>query len=93
MPGAFYTWPGKRGVFAGCDLVQLPYFDRIADGMYNPDAGDAPCIQSDKACSLSYNGAKVHMPTATPPLGLHVRMMPFDHLTGGFDGHIYTGAW
>jgi hypothetical protein len=82
VPASFLGWPGNGDVFAGYNLVQAPYFDRNLDGMYNPDDGDAPCIQGDKACFMTYNDGKVHPLTGTPPLGLQVRMMPFVYLSG-----------
>ena len=81
-PGSFLQWPAMGDVSLGYDIYQAPFYDFNSDGDYQPDDGDVPCIMGDKACYISYNDAKPHLLTSSPPLGLQVQMMPFEYLTG-----------
>ncbi len=80
-PGSFLQWPAM-GVSLGYDIYQAPFYDFNADGDYQPADGDVPCIMGDKSCYVSYNDAKPHLLTNSPPLGLQVQMLPFEYLTG-----------
>ena len=82
IPAAFMDWPAIGDVNAGQDLYLAPFFDFNADGNYDPNSGDAPCILGDQALFYIFND---HLGTQSGhvPLGIEVRAMPFVFSTGG----------
>ena len=49
------TWPGNGNVSLGQAAQLAPYFDRNADGIYNPLDGDYPLIRGDQSLFFIFN--------------------------------------
>lgn len=82
VPSYFYDWPAMNPN-PGYDPYLAPFYDFNADGDYDPDDGDAPCILGDQALFFVFNDKlATHTQSGGLPLGLEVQAMPF----------AYTGA-
>ena len=55
VPSVIVNWPGNGDTQAGQAAQLAPYIDVDADGVYNPSAGDYPCIKGDQALFVIYN--------------------------------------
>ncbi len=82
VPPNFLLWPAMGNVNLDLDLYQAPWLDRNGDGVYVPGDGDSPCILGDVGCYYVYNDQRPHTLTATTPLGIEVKVMPFMYITG-----------
>ncbi|MCB9166908.1 MAG: T9SS type A sorting domain-containing protein [Flavobacteriales bacterium] len=81
VPAGFYQWPAHGDLQQDQALYLAPFIDFDANGAYDPDEGDAPCIQGDQALFFIYND-KLH-PHASGglPIGVEVQAMPFAFAT------------
>ena len=78
IPPAIMQWPAMGDVANGFDLNLAPYFDYDADGTYDPQAGDAPCILGDQAYFLVFNdNLAPHTLSMGAAMGLEVQVMGF----------------
>lgn len=55
IPSAINNWPGNGDLLLGQAAQLAPYIDTDADGVYNPSAGDYPCIKGDQALFAIFN--------------------------------------
>lgn len=55
IPAVILNWPGNGDTQAGQAAQLAPYVDIDQDGVYNPAAGDYPCIKGDQALFVIYN--------------------------------------
>lgn len=77
-PSAFLDWPAMGDVEAGQATYLAPFFDRDGDGVYEPSAGDHPCVLGDQALYTIFNDKlDLHTQSGGQPIGMEIHMMPF----------------
>ncbi len=77
IPQSFLDWPGNGDTLAGQAARLAPFIDLDGDGLYEPTAGDAPCIHGDEALYFMFNDVLNPHGTGGAPLGIEVHAMPF----------------
>ncbi len=76
IPAQITNWPGNGNTSIGQAAQLAPYIDVNTDGIYNPAAGDYPCIKGDEATFLIYNDDRnTHTETGGQKLGIEVHAM------------------
>lgn len=75
VPNSFFGWPTNGPV--DYDQHLAPFNDFNANGMYDPESGDSPCIPGDRACYSVFNDKKLHTTSGGLPLGVQVQLMAF----------------
>ncbi|NRA12464.1 MAG: hypothetical protein HRT57_10975, partial [Crocinitomicaceae bacterium] len=79
---AINSWPAHGNISEGQDYWLAPFFDRNADGNYDPADGDYPVI---KGCCASYmiqnDRMGTHTPSASFPIGLEIHYMFYHYRT------------
>lgn len=84
IPTEITSWPGNGNTSMGQAPQLAPYIDVDGDGVYNPPAGDYPCIKGDEATFLIYNDDRnVHTETGGPKLGIEVHAMLYGYKRPG----------
>ncbi|HEX2617449.1 MAG TPA: T9SS type A sorting domain-containing protein [Flavobacteriales bacterium] len=79
-PMELYGWPAMGDVAAGQAPYLAPFNDYNADGNYDPDDGDTPCVPGDEALFMLFNDKTApHTMSMGQPLGLEVHMTPFGY--------------
>lgn len=81
IPQSILDWPAM-GPGPGYDLHLAPFLDHDNDGLYEPFAGDAPCILGDQALFSVFND-HIDTPQGHIPLGIEVKAMPFAYNSAG----------
>jgi hypothetical protein len=83
-PTEIATWPGNGNVAMGQAAQLASYVDTDGDGVYNPAAGDYPCIKGDQAVFVIFNdGRNVHGETGAPALNVEFHMMLYAYNAPG----------
>jgi hypothetical protein len=78
IPPTFLSWPAMGDVSAGQATYLAPFVDIGADGSYEPENGDHPCILGDKALYAIFNDVGgEHLASGSPAIGLEVHLMAF----------------
>lgn len=78
MPASFGDWPAMGDINASQDLYLAPFIDYNADGDYNSNDCDAPCIRGDQMLYTIFNDKlQFHQHSGCQPLGVQVQAMPF----------------
>jgi hypothetical protein len=78
IPPTFLSWPAMGDVSAGQATYLAPFVDIGADGSYDPEIGDHPCILGDKAIYAIFNDTgEEHLASASEAIGLEVHLMAF----------------
>jgi hypothetical protein len=76
IPAEIASWPGNGDVAQGQASQLAPYVDVNADAVYDPLAGDYPCIKGDQALFLIFNDDRnVHGETGGQKLKFEVHAM------------------
>ncbi|HTF06487.1 MAG TPA: T9SS type A sorting domain-containing protein [Bacteroidia bacterium] len=84
IPSAITSWPAHGDVNQGQALQLAPFVDRDGDGMYNPVAGDYPCIKGDQALFVIFNDDRnIHTETGGTKLGLEIHAMMYAYSAPG----------
>ena len=74
-------WPGNGDVVNGFANDLAPYVDVDSDGIYDPLAGDYPCIRGDHAVYIIMNDkAGVHA-SGGDPIGIEMHYMFYEYET------------
>jgi len=82
-PNAIVQWPAMGDVQAGQAIYLAPFIDRDADGVYDPNVGDHPCMPGDLAIYHIFNDQGSAQPTGGA-MGLEVHMTIFGYW--GYNG-------
>ncbi|MCB9170323.1 MAG: T9SS type A sorting domain-containing protein [Flavobacteriales bacterium] len=77
VPAEFYQWPAQGDLQQDQAPYLAPFIDHDNDGTYDPDQGDAPCIQGDQALFFIYNDKLHTHASGGLPIGVEVQAMPF----------------
>lgn len=84
IPGVIATWPGNGNVADGQAAQLAPYIDADADGVYNPNAGDYPCIKGDQAIFIMFNDDRnTHGETGGAKMKIEVHAMVYAYSAPG----------
>ncbi len=79
IPPEILNWPGNGDTTAGQAKTLAPFYDADNDGLYNPYAGDFPCIRGDQAVFFIFNDDRdVHTETKALRMGIEVRGMAYE---------------
>ncbi|MFT3884627.1 MAG: T9SS type A sorting domain-containing protein [Flavobacteriales bacterium] len=82
-PPVFFQWPAHGDPAEGQAADLAPYFDNPngtngADGRYDPNDGDVPCLPGDAALFAIFNDKlEAHTGSGGLPIGMEVHMTPF----------------
>lgn len=75
------NWPGNGDTSNGFDNYLAPFVDVDSDGIYDPMAGDYPCIRGDHAVYVIMNDkADVHV-SGGDPIGIEIHYMFYEYLS------------
>lgn len=85
MPEAIASWPAHGDVTIGEAHNLAPFLDEDQNGLYDPLAGDVPCIPGDAAVFTIFNDL-AQVRTGGAPLRVEVHMTTFGYESGGPDG-------
>jgi len=78
IPPTFLSWPAMGDMSAGQATYLAPFVDIGADGTYDPENGDHPCILGDKAIYAIFNDTGgEHLASGSAGIGLEVHLMAF----------------
>ncbi len=81
-PQSIIHWPAMNADPAFAPY-QAPFIDFDLDGVYNPAAGDAPCILGDQALYFVFNDkGGPHLLTGGQGIGIEVQAMAFAYNSG-----------
>lgn len=84
IPPAILWWPGNGDPQLGQAAQLAPYIDADADGVYNPQAGDYPCIKGDQALFVIFNDDRnVHGETGGNAMKVEVHAMLYAYNAPG----------
>jgi hypothetical protein len=86
IPQVFLQWPAMGDPTLGQDQYIAPFHDANEDGMYDPAAGDMPCVPGDQALFMVFNDvAGPHAESGGLPMGIEVQLMAFAYYAEGLD--------
>ena len=75
------NWPAHGDVSEGFDFNLAPFYDRNANGSYDPFEGDYPCIRGDRAVYVIMNdNADVHA-SGGQSLGIEIHYLFYQYET------------
>jgi hypothetical protein len=84
IPAEIATWPGNGNTALGQAAQLADYVDVDNDQVYNPSAGDYPCIKGDQALFIIFNDDRnVHTETAGTKLGFEFHAMLYAYSAPG----------
>ncbi len=84
IPNEIATWPGNGDVAQGQAAQLADYVDVDNDQIYNPAAGDYPCIKGDQALFVIFNDDRnVHSETGAAKLSVEFHMMLYAYSAPG----------
>ena len=77
---AIANWPAHGDVSLGQTLNIAPFFDKNANGKYEPMEGDYPLIRGDQAIFFVFNdAANIHTESKGNPLGIEIHGMAYGY--------------
>jgi hypothetical protein len=77
-------WPGTYKSLNG-DKTLAPFFDKDANGIYNPANGDYPIFPGDEALFFVYNDDTIHTETVGMPLGFQIHGFVYQYVSNNND--------
>ncbi len=84
IPGVITSWPGNGDVPSGQAPQLAPYIDRNSDGIYDPNAGDYPCMKGDQALFFMFNDDRnLHGETGGTKLSVEVHATMYAYSAPG----------
>lgn len=84
IPSSITSWPGNGNTALGQSATLAPFVDNNADGVYNPNDGDYPCIKGDQAIFFIFNDDRnTHGETGGAKLGVEVRALAYAYHVPG----------
>ncbi|MDQ3109828.1 MAG: T9SS type A sorting domain-containing protein [Bacteroidota bacterium] len=84
IPAVIQDWPGNGNVAMGQAAQLAAYVDIDGDGVYNPSAGDYPCIKGDQAVFFMFNdGRNVHTETGGAIMNFEFHAMLYGYSAPG----------
>ncbi len=78
---AITNWPGNGDVANGASFYLAPFVDEDGNGIYEPSAGDYPCIKGDIATFMVMNDKVAIHSSGAEPIGIEVHMMFYQFST------------
>jgi hypothetical protein len=78
------NWPGNGLTSVGVSEQLAPYVDADNDGIYNPLAGDYPCVRGDVATYVIMNDDALPHLTGGVKIGIEVHFMFYQFLANDF---------
>lgn len=81
VPAAIADWPGSGDPAEGVAANLAPYIDANGNGVYDPENGDAPYIEGDKATYVIMNDVNAPDVVWGPPLEVEVHVMFYQYAT------------
>lgn len=85
VPQSFTAWPAHGDVAQGFAHNLAPFVDVDQDGIYDPSAGDYPCIRGDQAVYLIMNDkGGPHQETGGDPIGMEMHFMVYQYATSDY---------
>ncbi|CAG5077354.1 T9SS type A sorting domain-containing protein [Parvicella tangerina] len=93
IPPSILNWPAHGDLSQGYDFFLTPYYDIDGDQVYNPQAGDYPCIKGDKYALIILNDKNPNNSTIDPVgIEIHVEVYAFDRdISSPVDRTIFVG--
>lgn len=83
-PSVITNWPGNGNTSLGQAAQLAPFVDVNSDGVYDPAAGDYPCIKGDAAVFFMFNDDRnTHTETGGLKFGLEVHGMLYGYSSPG----------
>ena len=84
IPNEILTWPGNGNTAMGQAAQLADYVDINSDGVYDPNAGDYPCIKGDQALFMIFNDDRdVHTETGGQKMGFEFHAMLYAYSAPG----------
>jgi hypothetical protein len=84
IPASIATWPGNGDVAQGQAAQLADYVDTDNNGIYDPAAGDYPCIKGDQALYMIFNDDRnVHTETGGRKLKFEFHAMLYAYKAPG----------
>lgn len=84
IPNEILTWPGNGNTAMGQAAQLADYVDINSDGVYDPNAGDYPCIKGDQALFMIFNDDRdVHTETGGQKFGFEFHAMLYAYSAPG----------
>lgn len=84
MPFDILSWPGNGDVSKGQAAQLAPYVDANGDGVYDPNAGDYPCIKGDQCIYFIFNDHRAaHTETYGLKFGIEIHAMMYAYSAPG----------
>ncbi len=91
MPNDIATWPAHGDTTNGEDFYLAPFIDWDKNGMYNPEAGDYPCIKGDMAIYTISNDDRLSNNRWNKfPLEVHMMMYAFTNTNDVLEQTLFT---
>lgn len=79
IPASIINWPAHGDLNQDQDFFLSPYYDIDGDNVYNPLAGDYPCIKGDKYALIILNDQNPNNTTIDPVgIEIHVEVYAYD---------------
>lgn len=80
VPFNIANWPAHGDVLATQDFYLAPFVDVDGDGMYDPTAGDYPCIRGDRAIYVIMNDKGGVHASGGEPIGIEMHYMFYEYV-------------
>lgn len=80
VPSNIANWPAHGDVSLNQDFYIAPFVDTDGDGIYDPTAGDYPCIRGDKAIYVIMNDKGDLHASGGDPIGLEMHYMFYEYV-------------
>ena len=88
-----YDYPAHGNILNGESFFLAPFYDRNADGTYEPDHGDYPLIE--RGCCISYlifnDMAGIHTYSGGDPIGVEVHMIIYHY--NSFQDYLHNATF
>ncbi len=77
IPSSIMSWPAHGNMAHGQEFQIAPFVDINNDGIYDPLAGDHPCIKGDQAIFTIFNDDYTHEETGGQPLRVEIMALHY----------------
>lgn len=81
IPQSIADWPAHGDISNNFAFNLAPFVDANNDGVYDPSAGDYPCIRGDEAVYIIMNDKGGVHETGADPIGIELHYMFYQYAT------------